>query len=142
MLRNLARILTVLPALALAACATPEIDRTVIGFDPVAFQRDLDDCSGGPSWANALTMSDTIAMGAFTGFVVGAGAMGGDANGDWRVLAGGAAIGGLAGFCLGASAAYEERRADVAACLQAHGYRLLEPVSTERRDKARKFFRN
>jgi hypothetical protein len=134
-------ILIILPVAALSACATPEVDRSVTGFDETAYEADLQECSDGPTWSNFFTTSETMAKGAMVGLVAGAGAAGGrNGNGDWKVVLTGLTVGSLAGFCLGASASQEEHMADIAGCLESKGYRLAEPVPTHRRDSAREFF--
>ena len=134
---------TSLLAMMLAACATPEVDRSAAGFDQTKYEADLEDCSEGSTWSNFFTTSETMAKGAMVGFVAGAGAgatgsYGGE--GDWRIMITGLAVGSVAGFCLGASASHEERKSEIADCLEKKGYRLTERVATHRRESARKFF--
>ena len=134
---------TSLLSMMVAACAIPEVDRSVIGFDQTEFEVDFEDCSDGPTWSNFFTTSETIAKGAMVGFVAGAGAGangGYGGEGDWRITLTGLAVGSVAGFCLGASASHEERKAEIARCLEEKGYRLADPVPTHRRDSARMFF--
>ena len=134
---------TFLLLMILAACATPEVDRSALGFNQLKYEVDLEDCSDGPTWSNFLTTSETMAKGAMVGFVAGAsaGATGGyGGDGDWRIMLTGLTVGGVAGFCLGASASHEERKAEISDCLERRGYRLAEPVPTHRRESARKFF--
>ena len=128
-------------SVTLTACATPQVDHSAIGFDQAKYEVDLEDCSDGPTWSNFFTTSETMAKGAMVGFVAGAGATGGyDGEGDWRIMLTGLAVGGVAGFCLGASASHEERKAEIADCLERKGYQLADPVPTHRRDSARNFF--
>ena len=134
---------TSLLSMMLAACATPEVDRSTIGFDQTKYEIDLENCSDGPTWSNFFTTSETMAKGAMVGFVAGAGAGasgGSGGEGDWRIMLTGLAVGSVAGFCLGVSASYEERLAEISDCLEGKGYYLSEPVSSRRRDSARKFF--
>ena len=122
-------------------CATPQVDHSVVGFDQTKYEADAQECSEGPGWTSFFTTSETMVKGAMVGMVAGASATGGNSSdGDWRVILTGLTVGSLAGFCLGASASHEERMAEIADCLERKGYRLAEPITTHRRDSARKFF--
>jgi len=136
-----ARLLPLLALLA-GARAMPAVDRSQLGFDEAAYDQAVEKCVGGAAWSGTLVVAKDTVVGAFIG--LSAGVMTGQAgpHGDWRIVAGTTAAGALVGLYHGASAAYEERMAEIGDCLQAKGFRLREPAPSTRRESARKSLGN
>jgi hypothetical protein len=110
--------------LALAACAAPNVDRSVVDFDARTFAVDLNLCRGGNFTEASLK---TIGKGAL-GSLAGASVMvlhGAAAANSGEAIVVGAAIGAVIGLGIGAHDAVEEHELEIADCLRQKGYEVV-----------------
>ena len=117
--------LFLLSALALAACAAPNVDRSAVDFNETTFAVDLNLCRGGNFTEASLK---TIGKGAL-GSLAGAGVMvlhGAAAANSGEAIVVGAAIGAVIGLGIGAHDAVEEHELEIADCLRQKGYQVVE----------------
>jgi hypothetical protein len=106
---------------ALAACATPHVDRTAAGFDYKAYYTDLNKCRGGTVFEAAL---ETTGLGLWGG-VVGAyhGLYLGIAAGERAEgMLVGAIVGASAGIGIGAVESVRAFNGEISDCLRVKGY--------------------
>jgi len=117
--------LFLLSALALAACAAPNVDRSAVDFNETTFAVDLNLCRGGNFTEASLK---TIGKGAL-GSLAGAGVMvlhGAAAANSGEAIVVGAAIGAVIGLGIGAHDAVEEHELEIADCLRQKGYQVVD----------------
>ena len=111
-------VLAGLAACILAGCANqPIIDRK--GVDPVAYQRDLNECE---RYAEQVSVAQKAGAGAVAGAAIGTaiGAiLGGVGTGE------GAAVGAVQGAATGSGRGVRERRQVIRNCLRNRGYSVL-----------------
>ena len=111
----------VLTIAMLAACAAPNVDRTVIGFNDESYYTDLNECQGGSAFEAALETTSVGLLGSvvgayhglFSGFTAGETAEG---------MLVGAIVGASAGIGIGAVASVSEFNDEVTECLRVRGY--------------------
>jgi hypothetical protein len=111
-------------ALALAACAAPDVNRSAANFSESEFSVDLNLCRGGNIAEASLK---TLGKGA-VGSLAGAGVMvlhGAAAANSGEAIVVGAAIGAVIGLGVGANDAIEEHELEIAACLREKGYEVV-----------------
>jgi hypothetical protein len=116
---NKAIIITL--SLFLAACASPQVEQSSVGFDEDKYHADLNNCRGGTLLEATAVSLGNAALGSLWGAFHGApaGAMAGD---GWEGAAIGAVVGATIGFGAGAAEAIEKSDAELAGCLQGKGY--------------------
>ncbi|HJN60520.1 MAG TPA: hypothetical protein QF630_05690 [Alphaproteobacteria bacterium] len=106
---------------ALAACAGPDVDRTVSGFDYKAYYTDLNNCRGGSAFEAALETTGIGLWGGLVGAYYGL-HLGFSANEGAEGMLVGAIIGAGAGIGVGAYESVSEFNDGVSECLRVKGY--------------------
>jgi len=104
----------------LAACASPEVDRTAMNFDGDKYETDLFECRGG----NFLKATTTTVVLGTVGSLIGAfyGASLGVITGEGVIAF--AALGGVVGLAAGFETERKKHDEEIAVCLNGRGYTL------------------
>ena len=104
----------------LAACASPEVDRTAMNFDREKYETDLFECRGG----NFLKATTTTVVLGTVGSLIGAfyGASLGVFTGEGVIAF--AALGGVVGLAAGFETERKKHDEEIAVCLDGRGYTL------------------
>ena len=111
-------------ALALTACATPDVMRSGSAFDETLYTVDLDDCRGGGALTASAKTVGTAMLGSMYGLLEGA-VYGADRARTLEEAAVGAAIGGTIGLAAGAIQAVKNREDAIAGCMADKGYLVV-----------------
>ena len=119
-MKRIVLILTIL----VSACASPNLDRAVTGFDAQAYAADLDACRGGHDGVAALETFKAVVKGSLIGTYYGL--LGGASHGEGiEGMAIGAVSGAVVGLGVGGPKALDERNATVRNCIEGKGYTVL-----------------
>jgi len=112
-------IIILLTAL-LAACASPEVDRTAMNFDRDKYETDIFECRGG----NFLKATATTIVIGTVGSLIGVfyGASLGVITGEGVIAL--ASLGGIVGLAAGFATERKKHDNEIAVCLNGRGYTL------------------
>ena len=104
----------------IAACASPEVDRTAMNFDQAKYETDLFECRG----RNVLKATTTTVVLGTVGSLIGAfyGASLGVFTGEGIIAF--ASLGGVVGLAAGFETERKKHDDEIASCLDGRGYTL------------------
>jgi len=114
-------IIIALMTLTLAACVSPDIEKSAIDFNQSAYDNDLNNCRGGTVFEASATSIGLASGGAILG-VIHAVPWSSAWDNGWEVAAISAALGGAIGFGAGAIDSVNKYEDEIASCLSNKGY--------------------